>query len=66
MRLADVLWESENIYNPTAIHQFRNRYSMNFDLNSDSNDELDIIFFNTLANKYLQLRQQPHFSIWKN
>ncbi len=56
----DVLMESEIIYNPTEVNRLGNKYNIDFDYISEENEELDIIFFNTLLNKELRLRQLPY------
>ena len=58
--LSDVLTQSEMIYNPAEINRFGNKYNIDFDFSSDVNHELDIIFFSTLVNRELRLRQLPH------
>jgi hypothetical protein len=56
----DVLRESEIIYNPTEVNRLGNKYNIDFDYTSEENEELDIIFFNTVLNKELRLRQLPY------
>jgi hypothetical protein len=47
----DVQQETEIIYNPAEVNRFGNKYNFDFDHTSDDNDELDVIFFNTLVMK---------------
>jgi hypothetical protein len=56
----DVVRDSEIIYNPTEVNRFGNKYNIDFDCSCEENEELDIIFFNTLVNKELRLRRLPH------
>ncbi len=55
-----VIKESEIIYNPTEVGRFGNKSNIDFDYSSDENQELDIIFFNSLVNKELRLRKLPY------
>jgi hypothetical protein len=56
----EVVKESEIIYNPTEVNQLGNKYNIDFDCSCEEKKELDIIFFNTLVNKELQLRRLLH------
>jgi hypothetical protein len=55
----EVIQASEVIYNPTEVNRFGNRNNIEFVCNVEENDELDIMFFNTLVNKELRLRRLP-------
>ncbi len=48
------------IYNPTEVNRFGNKYNIDFDHTLEDNEDLDILFFNTLMNKELRLRGLPH------
>jgi hypothetical protein len=41
------------------VNRFGNKYNIDFDCSCEENEELDIIFFNTLVNKELRLRRLP-------
>ena len=49
----------EMIYNPAEIGRYNNKYHIDFDPNSEHNDEMDILFFGSLLNKELRLRGLP-------
>jgi hypothetical protein len=55
----DVLAQTEVVYNPSDVNRYGNKYNIDFDPNVENNDEIDIIFFNTLINKELRLRGLP-------
>ncbi len=47
----DVLAQTEVVYNPSEVNRYGNKYNIDFDPNVENNDEIDIIFFNTLIKK---------------
>jgi len=59
INLAQVKTQSEMIYNPAEIGRYNNKYHIDFDPNSEHNDEMDILFFGSLLNKELRLRGLP-------
>jgi hypothetical protein len=59
--LADVFAESEIAFYPSKVNHFGNKCIIDFDASSSSNEELDIIYFNTLINKELWLCHLPNY-----
>lgn len=51
--------QSKVIYNLTEINRFGNKYNIEFNVSSEDNDEMDLIFVNSLVNQELLLRKLP-------
>ncbi len=49
------------IYNPTEVNRFGNMNNIEFDFLSKDNDDADIVFFNSLLNEDLLLRNLPTY-----
>jgi hypothetical protein len=57
----EIMAQSKIVYNPTEINRFGNKYNIDFDYNGEENDDMDIIFFNSLVNDELILRKLPTY-----
>jgi hypothetical protein len=51
--------KSKITYNPSKINRFGNKYNIEFNVNKEENDDLDLIFFNSLVNDDILLRNLP-------
>lgn len=53
----EVRMSSKIVYNPTEVNRFGNKYNIDFSTTDENNDDLDIIFFNSLVTEELSLRR---------